>query len=133
MSTLLMKVHTDAEQCKKECNRKSKIVWSGHQHSSQSLSTEEDRLILPKQLTMKGKTHAMPPAQTLSYYTLFSLFCFLQRSWIRKHFIGVFRSMPCLMDISDPYRPKTTAGRHSWCLTSKMQTIIYCTKSTYGY
>lgn len=126
MSTFLMKLHTETERCKEEWNRKEIVCphVPGH-HAAQlslSLSQHGGRLILPKQATMKGKAMSLPKLfHTTSF---FSLFCFLLQSWIRKHFIGVFRSMPCLMDISDPYRPKTTAGRHSWYLTSKMQTII---------
>lgn len=123
MSTLLIKVHTDF---------KKKFVFM-LLVTSTTLSFSGGRLIVPKQATMKGKTHSMSLPKLFHTTPFFSLFCFLQRSWIRKHFIGVFRSMPCLMDITAPYRPKTTAGRHSWCLTSKMQTIIYCTESTYGY
>lgn len=122
MSTLLIKVHTDSEQCKEECNRRYIVLML--LVTSITLSFSGGRLILPKQATMKGKTHSMSLPKLFYTTPFFSLFCFLQRSWIRKHFIGVFRSMPCLMDITAPYWSKTTAGRHSWCLTSKMQTII---------
>lgn len=101
MSTLLMKVHTDSEQCKKECNRKSKIVWSGYQRSSHSLIARR------KTNTAKTSNHerkkSMPLPKLFHTTPFFSLFCFLQRSLDSQTFhwcvpihampIGYFRSI----------------------------------------